>query len=95
MDGPGMFGAHVHRAVIDSGDSLSGASVHLVEEDYDTGPVLAQRSVEVMPDDTPDTLAARVQTAERSEPPPNPRLYPTRTRFARPAQLGPGTLERR
>jgi phosphoribosylglycinamide formyltransferase 1 len=63
--GPGMFGAHVHRAVLDSGDSVSGASVHLVEDDYDTGPVLAQRSVEVMTDDTPDTLAARVQTAER------------------------------
>jgi len=63
--GPGMFGAHVHRAVLDSGDTVSGASVHLVEDDYDTGQVLAQRSVEVMADDTPDTLAARVQAAER------------------------------
>ncbi len=63
--GPGMFGAHVHRAVLEAGDTVSGASVHLVEEDYDTGPVLAQQSVQVLPDDTPDTLAARVQTAER------------------------------
>ena len=64
--GPGMFGAHVHRAVLDSGDSVSGASVHLVEEEYDTGPVLAQRSVEILASDTPDTLAARVRTAERN-----------------------------
>jgi phosphoribosylglycinamide formyltransferase 1 len=64
--GPGMFGTHVHRAVLDSGDTVSGASVHLVEDDYDTGPVLAQRRVEVLADDTPDTLAARVQTAERA-----------------------------
>lgn len=63
--GPGMFGAHVHRAVLDSGDSVSGASVHLVEDDYDTGRVLGQRSVAVIAGDTPDTLAARVQAAER------------------------------
>jgi phosphoribosylglycinamide formyltransferase 1 len=63
--GPGMFGAHVHRAVLASGDTVSGASVHVVEDDYDTGQVLAQRSVEVRADDTPDTLAARVQDAER------------------------------
>jgi phosphoribosylglycinamide formyltransferase-1 len=63
--GPGMFGAHVHRAVLASGDAISGASVHLVEDGYDTGAVLEQRSVEVRADDTPDTLAARVQTAER------------------------------
>jgi len=64
--GPGMFGVHVHRAVLDSGDTVSGASVHLVEDEYDTGQVLAQRSVEVIADDTPDTLAARVQAAERT-----------------------------
>jgi phosphoribosylglycinamide formyltransferase 1 len=63
--GPGMFGVHVHRAVIAAGDLVSGASVHVVEDDYDTGQILAQRSVEVMTDDTPDTLAARVQDAER------------------------------
>ena len=63
--GPGMFGMHVHRAVLASGDAISGASVHLVEEGYDTGAVVEQRSVEVHADDTPDTLAARVQTAER------------------------------
>jgi phosphoribosylglycinamide formyltransferase-1 len=63
--GPGMFGSHVHRAVLASGDTVSGASVHLVESDYDTGPVLAQRSVEIVAGDTPDTLALRVQSAER------------------------------
>ena len=60
-----MFGAHVHRAVLASGDAVSGASVHLVEDGYDTGLVLEQRSVEVAAGDTPDTLAARVHTAER------------------------------
>ena len=64
--GPGMFGAHVHRAVLASGDHVSGASVHLVEEEYDTGRVLAQRQVAVMADDTPDALAERVQLAERA-----------------------------
>ena len=63
--GPGMFGAHVHRAVLASGDRVSGASVHLVDADYDTGPVLAQRSVPVLGGDTADTLAERVQSAER------------------------------
>jgi phosphoribosylglycinamide formyltransferase-1 len=60
-----MFGARVHRAVIASGATVSGASVHVVDEEYDTGAVVAQRSVEVRADDTPDILAARVQTAER------------------------------
>ena len=64
--GPGMFGAHVHRAVLASGVHVSGASVHLVEEEYDTGRVLAQRQVAVMADDTPDALAERVQLAERA-----------------------------
>ncbi len=63
--GPGMFGIHVHRAVLAASDPVSGASVHLVEADYDTGTVIAQRTVEVSPGDTPESLAARVQTSER------------------------------
>ena len=63
--GPGMFGAHVHRAVLASGDEVSGASVHLVEREYDTGPVIAQVRVKVAVNDTVETLAQRVQAAER------------------------------
>jgi phosphoribosylglycinamide formyltransferase 1 len=63
--GPGMFGSHVHRAVLASGDEVSGACVHLVEGEYDTGPVIGQVRVDVARDDTVETLAQRVQAAER------------------------------
>lgn len=63
--GPGMFGAHVHRAVLASDEEVSGASVHLVEREYDTGPVIAQVHVKVAVNDTVETLAERVQAAER------------------------------
>jgi phosphoribosylglycinamide formyltransferase-1 len=62
--GPGMYGRHVHEAVLASGDKVSGASVHLLTEHYDKGPVLAQAEVPVLPDDTADTLAARVLEVE-------------------------------
>jgi formyltetrahydrofolate-dependent phosphoribosylglycinamide formyltransferase len=62
--GKGMYGRHVHEAVIASGDSESGASVHLVDERYDEGQVLVQRRCSVLPDDTPQSLAARVLTEE-------------------------------
>ncbi len=62
--GRGMYGIHVHEAVLAAGEKESGASVHLVEEGYDTGPVIAQSRVPVLPDDTPQTLAARVLEAE-------------------------------
>jgi len=63
--GPGMYGEHVHRAVLASGDRVSGATVHLVTAEYDEGPIIAQRTVEVRAGDTPETLAQRVQTTER------------------------------
>lgn len=62
--GKGMYGMRVHEAVIQSGASESGPTVHLVDEEYDRGAILAQRRVPVMPDDTPATLAARVLAAE-------------------------------
>lgn len=62
--GRGMYGMHVHEAVIASGETESGATVHLVDEEYDRGPILAQVRVLVMPDDTPETLAARVLEQE-------------------------------
>jgi formyltetrahydrofolate-dependent phosphoribosylglycinamide formyltransferase len=62
--GAGMYGAHVHRAVLDSGDSRSGATVHLVTEEYDQGPILGQAEVPVLPGDTAESLASRVLDAE-------------------------------
>ena len=62
--GPGMYGARVHQAVLASGAAESGASVHYVTEEYDRGAVIAQARVPVLPGDTPDTLAARVLSAE-------------------------------
>ena len=62
--GPGMYGRRVHEAVLASGAAVSGATVHYVDEQYDRGPIIAQRRVPVRPDDTPDTLAARVLAAE-------------------------------
>ncbi len=62
--GPGMYGARVHAAVLAAGDRESGATVHLVTEEYDRGAPLAQVRVPVLPDDTPDTLAARVLEVE-------------------------------
>ncbi len=63
--GHGMYGMRVHEAVLRAGDAESGPSVHLVEEEYDTGRVLAQAKVPVLADDTPASLAARVQERER------------------------------
>jgi len=64
--GRGMYGAYVHRAVLAAGERESGASIHLVDENYDTGPVLAQVKVPVEAGDSEGTLAARVQQAERA-----------------------------
>ena len=62
--GQGMYGRRVHEAVIASGDTESGASVHLVDEEYDHGAVLGQVQVPVWPDDTPEMLEKRVMAAE-------------------------------
>lgn len=62
--GPGMYGRHVHEAVLASGATQSGATVHFVDEAFDRGQIIAQQHVRIAPDDTPDTLAARVLEAE-------------------------------
>ena len=62
--GKGMYGLRVHEAVLASGARESGATVHLVDEAYDRGAVLGQARVPVLPDDTPDRLAARVLEVE-------------------------------
>jgi phosphoribosylglycinamide formyltransferase-1 len=58
--GKGFYGSKVHRAVLDSGVKLSGCTVHFVDETYDHGPIILQRAVPVLEDDTVETLAARV-----------------------------------
>jgi phosphoribosylglycinamide formyltransferase-1 len=62
--GPGMYGRRVHETVLASGASESGATVHFVDEHYDRGPVIAQRTVPVRTGDTPETLAARILAVE-------------------------------
>ncbi|MCX7984500.1 MAG: phosphoribosylglycinamide formyltransferase [Bacteroidetes bacterium] len=64
--GPGMYGRHVHNAVLASGMKVSGATVHFVDEEYDHGPILLQQCVPVERGDTPDTLAARVLNVEHT-----------------------------
>lgn len=63
--GKGMYGLRVHQAVLDQGARVTGATVHLADEEYDRGTILAQWPVPVLPGDTADSLAARVQETER------------------------------
>lgn len=67
--GRGMYGMHVHRAVLDAGCKVSGCTVHFVNEEYDRGPIIGQRACEVLDDDTPESLGERVFALEKE-------LYP-------------------
>lgn len=67
--GKGMFGLKVHAAVLASGDRQTGATVHLVDDEYDHGRILETRTVPVLKDDTPESLAERVRLVEH-------KLYP-------------------
>ncbi len=62
--GPGMYGHRVHEAVLASGATASGATVHFVDEVFDRGAIIAQERVRIEPGDTPERLAARVLEAE-------------------------------
>jgi formyltetrahydrofolate-dependent phosphoribosylglycinamide formyltransferase len=73
--GLGMYGRFVHEAVLKAGEKESGCTVHVVDEEFDHGPVLMQARVPVLPGDTPETLAERVLRAEH-------RLYPEAVRQA-------------
>lgn len=67
--GKGYYGQHVHRQVLAHGCRVTGCTVHLATDDVDAGPILEQKAVRVRTGDSPETLARRVQAAER-------RLYP-------------------
>jgi len=62
--GPGMYGHHVHEAVLAAGETESGCTVHIADLEYDHGPVVLQKRVPVLADDTPEMLAERVFQAE-------------------------------
>ena len=62
--GQGMFGRHIHEAVLAAGDGVSGITIHMVDEEYDHGQILAQRQIPVMPGDTVETLQQRIMAAE-------------------------------
>ena len=59
-----MYGINVHKAVIDAKESISGITVHRVNESYDEGEIVAQTQIEVLKGDTPETLAERILTHE-------------------------------
>lgn len=63
--GKGMYGRHVHQAVIDSAETESGITIHLVDSNYDSGSTLFQATCPVLPDDTPDSLAQRIHALEK------------------------------
>jgi phosphoribosylglycinamide formyltransferase-1 len=73
--GKGMYGPKVHRAVLDHGCKVSGCTVHFVDNTYDTGPIILQRTCVVTEDDTPETLARRVFEEEKMAYPEAIRLF--------------------
>jgi phosphoribosylglycinamide formyltransferase-1 len=73
--GQGLYGHRVHQAVLEYGAKVSGCTVHFADNQYDHGPIILQRTVPVLDDDTPETLAARVFDAECAAYPEALRLY--------------------
>jgi phosphoribosylglycinamide formyltransferase-1 len=76
--GKGYYGMRVQRAVLEYGVKVTGATVHFCDEEYDTGPIILQKAVSVLEGDTPETLASRVQEAEREIYPRAIRLFAER-----------------
>jgi len=102
--GPGMYGHHVHAAVLERGCKVSGCTVHFVTEGIDAGPIILQRAVPVEEDDTPETLAARVLVQEHQALPEAIRLFaqgrleiesPHRVRILSPEEARPRRSERK
>ena len=59
-----MYGLRVHQAVLDAGETVSGVSIHIVDEEYDHGPVVSQLEVPILEDDAPESLGERVLAQE-------------------------------
>lgn len=85
--GQGMYGMRVHEAVIASGEQYSGATVHLVDEEYDHGAIVLQHRVKVDANDTPESLAAKVLELEHA-------LYPEALRLIAEGKIPVGTSRR-
>ena len=64
--GKGMYGLHVHQAVLKAKKSVTGISIHYVNEKYDQGALVAQKKINILPTDTPQTLEQRIKQAEKS-----------------------------
>ncbi|MEM6603860.1 MAG: phosphoribosylglycinamide formyltransferase [Pseudomonadota bacterium] len=62
--GKGMYGSHVHKAVKESGDTVTGPTIHYVDEVYDNGAIIAQKEIPVLPEDTAETIEDKVKAAE-------------------------------
>ena len=98
--GQGMYGHHIHQAVLDYGAKVSGCTVHFVDASYDTGPIILQSVVPVEEDDTAESLAARVLVAEHDTYPRAVALFAEgrlriegrRVRIAEPLPLVPRSL---
>ena len=73
--GKGFYGLRVHQAVLDYGVKVTGCTVHFADEEYDHGPIILQRTVLVLDDDTPESLAARVAVEERKAYPEAIQLF--------------------
>lgn len=67
--GKGFYGRHVHEAVLNSGENKTGITIHFVDEEYDRGEVLLQKTCEVLENDTPETLSGRVRRLEHENYP--------------------------
>ncbi len=80
--GQGMFGIHVHEAVIAARERFSGATVHVVDEEYDRGKILLQKKVEVAPEDDAETLAGKILKIEHG-------LYPEALKLIAEGKLLP------
>ena len=63
--GKGMYGTHVHQAVLDAGESVTGITIHYVNENYDEGNVIFQKEVTVLISDTPEVVAAKIHELEQ------------------------------
>lgn len=86
--GKGMYGIRVHRAVLAAGERESGCTVHFVDHEYDHGPIILQRRVPVLPEDTPESLAERVFAAECEAYPEAVRMFQTGAVWERVARPG-------